>query len=651
MSVGTAGASAQGVPADTAVMSVRELETVTVRAAAPRRMLRTSTDGAIDIQAALLGEQVTLLGSADPLAVVRSLPAVTTAAELQGTLSVRGSSTDDNLFTADGARVVAPLHMLGLFSAFNPAYYRTYTFRAGRVPMTVGPLTAGQFAASGGMAPDTVLNGTAAVGLIESHAAVRVPLARSLSVSAGIRHTYLDALFPRLLTLDDSRLRYGFTDLNAAVTWAVNARDTIRVAYFGNRDRLDIDNDVNGAKDGHLGWRNHAASATWRHDAMETVLSLASFRNTFRLTEGGRLLDLPSGLDEYRAAVTAPAGRLVVVVADITHRRVTGQNGYGRSAAWEYSAAAELRLPLSARLTLAAGLRLAGYHNGAYRLWRPQPRIEVSADLGRGFSVYIGGSRRVRFDRLVEESTAGLPADFWVQADRSVAPSDVYSAEAGVRGALGATGIVAGVELYARRMRHTMEWGGALVDLASPSYDPCADILDGRGYAAGVELSLMRQAGRVRGRISYSYSVSRVRIDRFGDAYVPSSHDRPHDLTVSLAANPWRPLTLSAAYTLASGTPYTRAKYGYMIGENLICEYFPHNSSRLPAYSRLDLAAAYTFRASRRLRHTVTISVYNATASRNVLFRFTSYSAADGIRQRESVMKAVIPSVTYTLEF
>ncbi len=45
------------------------------------------------------------------------------------------------------------------------------------------------------------------------------------------------------------------------------------------------------------------------------------------------------------------------------------------------------------------------------------------------------------------------------------------------------------------------------------------------------------------------------------------------------------------------------------------------------------------------------ISVYNALASHNVLFRYTSYTLDKGIQQRESVMKAVIPSVAYTITF
>lgn len=641
---------AEGAEPVDSVDAARELDVVTVTALAPRKVLRIGADGTIGINAAQLGEHVTLMGSADPLAIVRSLPSVATANDLQATVNVRGTSTGENLFIADNARIVNPLHMLGLFSAFNPAFYRSYSFRAGRVPSHVGSLTSALFCAHTPMVPDTVFSGSVSIGLIESHGAVRVPVGRRFSIAAGLRQTYLNTVFPDLLKLDESRLGYDFTDINITAVGQLTGCDALRLSYFGNRDRLTVDNDVNGSKDGRLGWSNSAVSATWLHGGITTYVAYSDYSNMFDLNEGGRQLHLPSYFREFKAATTLPLGRLTIG-ADISHRRVSGQNGFGRAVSMEYNLASEYNLPVGKRCRLIAGLRLAAYQSGASHYWRPQPRVEFMVDLGRGYGAYAAAGRRVMFDRLIEETTAGLPADYRALAGDGVRPGDVCEAEAGVTGVIGESGVTFSTEVYARRMRHAVEWGGSLIDLASPDYNPYIDILDGRGYAAGISLTAMRQIGRVRGRVGYNYGISRVRISRYGDGYCPSAHDRPHDLTASVNYNPIPSLTFSASYTYASGTPYTRAKYGYMIGENLICEYFPHNSSRLPDYKRLDVAVSWRLRQRERYSHTFNISVYNALASRNVLFRFVSYSAESGIQQRESVMKTVIPSVSYTFSF
>ena len=141
MSAGVFLQSAGTTPADSLDTAVHELQMITVSSSVSRRLLKMERDGAVDLLANHLGEQVTFLGGGDPLAVVRSLPSVATANDLQATVNVRGAATGDNLFCADNARVVNPLHMLGLFSAFNPAYYQGYTFRAGRVPSVIGSLT------------------------------------------------------------------------------------------------------------------------------------------------------------------------------------------------------------------------------------------------------------------------------------------------------------------------------------------------------------------------------------------------------------------------------------------------------------------------------------------------------------------------------
>ncbi len=633
------------VAADSIYGSLHE---VTVTTVGPRRLLRESPDGTLGIDGRMLGEQVTFLGSGDPLAVTRSLPAVSTSNDLQAAYAVRGGSTGDNLLESDGARIVNPLHMLGLFSAFNPSYYRSYGFSAARVAAEVPSLTGARFTAESGLVPDSVAAGSVTAGIIESHGALRLPLWRGASAAIGLRQTYLDFLFPDLLTLGSSRLGYGFTDINAAIV-SVAGADTLRLSGFGNHDRMSVRNRKNGSKDGALGRGNLAVSAAWHRPGMRVSLAYSGYSGSFSLEEGGRRIDLPSRLRQFTAGVSCRAGAFTLG-GDAGYRYVSGQNGFGRACSGEANLAADYRLALpSAGIRLDAGLRVALYGCGAYRVVRPLPSLAVDYTIGDRYVIYAGARRRMRFDRLVEETTAGLPADFWICAGEGLPAEDVYSAEIGARGNVPGTGILVSIEGYGRLSRHTAEFGGSLLDLASADYNPLTALYFGRGRAAGISLTALRQTGRIRGQISYNYGISRTRIAHFGTASFPSAHDRPHDLNVRLNWTIMRGVDISATFTYATGLPCTLPKYGYMIGENLICEYYPHNSSRLPAYRRLDVAATYAWGGL--ARHKINLSVYNAAASRNLLFSYHTYSPELGIYRRESVMKAVIPSVAYTFEF
>ncbi|MDE5641956.1 MAG: TonB-dependent receptor [Muribaculaceae bacterium] len=635
-------------PADS-IPEPEQLQQVEVRATAPRRLLRHDSGGRTLIDAAHLGEQASFMGAPDAVALLRTLPAVATAAELQASFDVRGSGTGSSLFMADGVRVINPMHMLGLYSAFNPAYYRNYSFRAGRIPATEPSVTAGVFSAVSVQQPDTVCSGSVTLGLIESHGAVSLPLWRGASLALGARTTYLDKVFPQLLTLGGSRLGYRFSDVDVSLTARTAGEGVLHVSFFGDADRLLMTSDKQGSKAGEFGWRNMAGGVGWTGRRLRLQAGVSRYSNTFGMEQGGFDLSLPSSMTQLSLSALVAAGDFTLG-ADGAYRYCSGQNGHGGGRSGEFSLAAEWMRELSPQLRLEAGLRLSAYVCGGYRTFLPLPRAAVVYRPDDAVELFAAYGRRTRFDRLVEESANGLPADFWTCATAALPPEQSHDFEAGAAAFIPGTGIRCSVEGYYRLLRDCAEFTGSLLNLASDAYNPLDDLSAGRGYACGLSLAAMRQSGSLRWRLSYNYGHTRLRLDRYGREYFPSAHDRPHDLNLSLGWSLWRGLTLSASYTLASGTPYTAARYGYMIGENLICEYYPHNSSRLPDYHRLDLSATYRF-GSGQLRHAVNLSVYNALANHNVLMRYYSYSVIGGIERMESVMKSVIPSVMYTLSF
>ena len=643
-------------PADT-VGKPLLLDDIIVVSTGPRRILKTDRDGAIRIDGQMLAEAPAALAVPDPVALINSLPAVATPNELQATISVRGGNPGDNRFSADGARVVNPMHLLGIFSTYNPSFYKDYTFRAGRIPATVPSKTGGEFAAYSAQEPDSVLSGAVTIGLIESHFALNIPVGSKVSVMAGARRTYLNEIFPDILTLGNSKLKYSFTDFNLSAVARVKG-DIVKISFLGNRDDMSATIRANGSKDGSFGWKNVAASSSWFHRNMETTLSYSHFDNSFYLTEGSRTLNLPSSLSEVTAAWLWNINRHWKVESDLSIRTTSGQynrdlgpapSGRSRTATeWNVGADYLLR---HGRLNLDAGARLSSYFSRGYNRVVPQPRLSLTWEASDAANPFVSYSRTAQFERLIQESTGGLPADFISNCSRELPARVIDNFEIGAAGVIPGVYIAYTLEGYYRRSNHAGEFLGSLLDLTNGDYNPISDFADGKGYSLGLSAMLMRQFGKVRGRVSYNLGKSRVRIPRIGTDWMPSNSDRLHDLSATLTWEPLRHLTLSATFTHATGLPFTRAKFGYILGENLICEYFPHNSSRLPAYNRLDIGAGYRFKGRHGLGHAFQLSIYNTLANRNVLFQYTSYTVSEGIVLKESVMKTVIPSISYTLSF
>lgn len=630
------------------------LSEVSVIAVGARKAVFRETDGALVLDARLLGENATIAGANDPISFLHTLPAVGTNGELNASLNVRGSNNGANTFLINGTRIVNPMHMFGIYSTFNSSFFSRYTFYPSRISAVRPNTAAAMFEALSPDSPAEKLSGEISVGVLESHGTFHLPLFnRKGLLSIGGRITYLSLLFPDILKLGNSYLKYGFGDCNLSYTHFLDNRSKISATFFLSDDNLETLVRHDGSKDGDCGWGNLSTNLRWSNSSTEIILGLSTFHNRFYIAEAGRELNLPSSLKEIYAEGIRHLGEFTVET-DVVWRFTSGQynvavmkeDGSRSSNAVEWNFAGSWKHEFPFGLSINAGIRNTVYANGDYLRYFPMPRVDLGYRCGGFVQINFSAGRYMRFDHIVEESTTGMPVDYYINSSERESPEDTRTVELGVSGTIPGLWIEFSIEGYYKRLRHYGEFAGSILDMLNPSYNPLSDLMDGRGYSCGISVFFARQFGPLRGRIGYNLGKSRLKFDRYGDSYFPSSHDRLHDLSMAIIWNPLRFMTIGATFTHATGIPYTKVKYGYIMAENLICEYYPHNSSRLPSYNRLDASASITLN-----RHRITVSIYNILANRNVLFRYHSFYLSQGVVKRESVMKSVIPSLSYSFLF
>lgn len=639
-------------------LCVDSLMEITVVGAGPVKAISQKEDGATVVYRRGLSDAPSFMGGNDVVGLLRTMPAVATNNDLQASINVKGYVSGANAYYADGMRIVNPLHLLGFYSAFNPSFFNSYDFRSGFIP-SVTPNTSGVFLeALTQPATTDNITGEASVGLIESHCAADIPIVRDkLHVAAGGRLAYPSKVFPDLLKLGTSSLDYGFWDANLAVTVRLSESDMLKVTAFADRDNTNVEDSRQGAKEGFFRWSNIASGIAWRHHNMSTRAFWTRYRNKLFLNQGGRTIDLPSGLDQMTLAFSQPIFRGWHIEADVNWRRTLGQyneslsgkNGIGPANAVEINAAVDWEHSFNEKIILKSGIRFSEYITSGYHSFEPQPRVSFIFKPCDKYFVSVACQRLVRFDRLIETSSGGLPSDFWLTANQDIPTDIVNSFEICAGGRIPGIGGTFRVEAYVKRIQHATDYTGSVMDMLSPSFQALAKIIDAQGWSRGCLISIMRQFGKIRGRLGYNIGRATLKNPYFGGNPYPASYDRLHDLSATIIWQPIQPLQLSATYIYATGLPYTQAKYGYMIGENIICEYFPHNSSRLPDYKRLDVSASWHYTNRYGLTQKVTLSVYNALGNKNVLFRYQKYSVSEGISQSSSVMKMIIPSITYSI--
>lgn len=638
------------LPADTAVYPAEvTLEELTVRASSASLPVRGIDRGEFRLNASALTSLPSLAGHPDPIRAMQALPAVTTNSELVSGIFVQGCDNSMNATMADGARIINPQHMLGLFSVFNTPHFREYELL--QMPVEpVAPMVAGAVVtASSPQRPDSVFYGTLSAGLIDSQATLCIPLARGHALSLSGRVTYTGLLFGEMLKLDGNSLGYGFQDYNLTYTGRLHDGWNMKGSLYAGFDRASLTDD---AYDSHntFGWHNIAGAFTLSGHGWTHTVRASGYANRFSLNQGDEIVSLPSSVTLIGYEGSRTAGRWTFA-ADV---QTTGCAPQRSPRRW------------SGEGSLTAGLAFGGPDSfsgeavisatvygvpGFIRVY-PRPRLSLSWSPLTWCTLSLKGGMYLQTLNLVAESTSGLPTDFWISASRRFRPLRSEGAVFSASGHIGGAGVDYVVQGYMRHIEGAPEYDGALLNLVNTDYDPLSDVRLSSGYTWGLSLMAVKRLGPASLSVCYNLGFSRMHFPDFPEAgRFPSAHDRRHDLKINGAVALGHRWSVSASFALASGYPFTEAAYGYMIGENLICEYYPHNSSRLPMYSRLDLGAKFIIWEGRHTSQSLSLSVYNALCHKNVLFTYVKYSPTQGIHHRDMALRLIIPSLSYTITF
>jgi hypothetical protein len=260
---------------------------------------------------------------------------------------------------------------------------------------------------------------------------------------------------------------------------------------------------------------------------------------------------------------------------------------------------AERSWNIAERLGVRSGLRLeasdALANAGPVRL---SPRLSARFSASPEFALSAGVSRVYQYTQAVAPGGVYLASlastDVWLVAGPAVPAVKSDIATAGIETWL-APGRVVTVNGFGRRATG--------VTAADPRPGRVYDRLtfvDGDNNAYGVELSVRQITGRLTG--SASYTLSRSDMRAAGLRY-PASADRRHVLSATLLMRATKALRMGAAFTAASGVPFTRtiatatecaaepgcdpAKLPWMSA--------PH-AERAPTFASLDLLLDYTVR-------------------------------------------------------
>lgn len=646
------------------------------------------------------------LGEPDLVKSIQRLPGVTTVGEAASGFNVRGGSVDQNLILYDGIPVFNSAHVFGFFSAFNPDGISDVNFYRGGIPAEYGGRSSSvlNIRSKDGDFEDWHFKG--GIGLITSNLHVNGPLVKSkTSLSTSVRSTYSDWLVHSIRTdyADLTNSTVQFYDASAKVSHLFNNDAKLSVTAYASNDAFRLVGDTT------YQWNNYQLSAKYNrqfspqfsgefvagtssygydvfNDDSETASKL-SFRILTNTLKAGFLLN--NGAHTYSfgwnwqlyhiqpGAVSPNSAQSNVDPFDLD-RQVALENAFYASDLWKLNA--KTRLEYGVRLPVFTSFgksTIYEYTSGqpketnsisdtlGYGSWQPskayiglEPRASLIYQLNANTSLKFGYNTIFQYLHLVSNSTAVTPVDIWQPSGRHFKPQRADQLSLGLGWDQPSGMYSLSSEVFYKNIANLLDFKDGAKLVLNETLE--TDLLQGKGYAYGAEVSLSKNTGILSGGVNYTFSRSFRKIDgdfrsetiNSGERY-PSNFDQPHIANLDLQWIISRRVSVSGNFTYHSGRPVTIPLAAIQVEGQPLAYFSGRNQYRIPDYHRLDLALVIegNYKRDQKWQGTWVFSLYNVYARKNPYSIFFSQNS-DGVLQpyQLAIIGTVLPSISYNLK-
>ncbi len=646
-----------------------------------------------------------LLGEVDVVRSMLLLPGVTSVGEGSGGFNVRGGDVGQNLVLLDGLPIFNTSHFFGFFSTFHPDMIDNATLHRGGIPAEFGGRLSSVLEVTLKEGNAEKFKGKGGIGLVASRLGLEGPLFnKNGTFHLGGRTTYSDWMLRQIPDEQVKNSAASFYDVTLKATQRFGANNKVSLTAYHSDDSFRFDQDTSYA------YGQWAAALKWNTKVADGLfldvwagISHYGFRienpvptDAYRLNASFQSASVKADFLQQLSGITLKYGvqyeRLKFAAGDLTTTsgsssiipiKVQPEQGESTSAhfsiekefgaRWKVSTG--LRYTLYRQLgegrefTYAAGRPLRDaeitdtvrYAQGETMAFyqAPEPRVSVRYSLTGKSSLKFGYQYMRQYNHLISNSTAVTPIDFWKSSSDFLAPQGAHQVSAGYFTTLKG-GISFSSEVYYKTTEELIEYKNGAKLLLNQRIEE--DLVQGKGRAYGLELSLRKDNGRFTGWINYSLSkaerlvngpTSEETVSR--GKWYPSDFDRRHVLNVVANYKLSRRWSVSGNFVFNSGRPYTKPDYQYF-HEGISVPFFSErNQGRIPPIHRLDVAITLlgNHRKSKLLAGNWIFSVYNLYGRKNPYSVF--YGLLDGQQSLAAYRLAVFgrpfPSLTYSFEF
>jgi hypothetical protein len=288
----------------------------------------------------------------------------------------------------------------------------------------------------------------------------------------------------------------------------------------------------------------------------------------------------------------------------------------------------------------------------------PEIRISMKYELSNNSSVKFSYNTLQQYIHMLSNTTAISPTDIWKLSDPNIQPQTGDQFSVGYYKNLKNNTIETSVEVYYKNINHYLDYkSGASLVL---NHHIETEVLNSKGKAYGIELLVKKNAGKLNGWLSYTFSRTFLKTDdpTAGEAvnkgsYYPADFDKPH--SVNLIANYQfsHRISLSGNLVYSTGRPITLPLATFNISGATSLYYSDRNQYRIPDYFRSDVSVNLdgNHKIKQKIHSSWSLGIYNLTARQNAYSVYFINTGGHVQGYQLSIFGSIIPFITYNLKF
>ena len=529
------------------------------------------------------------------------------------------------------------------------------------------------------------------------------------------RRSYADVFLPLSSDTTINRNKLYFYDLNFRSNYRLSSKDRIFLSGYFGRDKIDVPNGFGntwGNITSTLRW-NHLFSPKLFMN-LSAIYSNYDYEitfypgNSFKWNSSLSNVNIKADFDYYlgeKHKVKFGLGSILYQfnpgnISPLSANSTINATNYKNKKATENYVYAQDDYRITNRLTVMYGLRISQfaqlandsipiYENGKAVVFNPtinnyergevtsyknnvknailnnsfgfEPRLSLNYQVNDASSIKLGYNRMYQYIHLLSTATSPTPLDIYTPSSSFIKPQIADQIATGYFRNFKDNTYEFSVEAYYKWMQNQFDF----IDGASPllNNSPENIILNGDARSYGVEFMVKKSEGRFTGWVSYTLSKAERRTPGVdggsginNGAYYSTNYDKPHNIAITGNYKISEKWSISANFIYQSGRPATYPESKYTFNGLSIPEYSERNAHRLPDYHRLDIAATFKGKQTKRWKSQWIFgiyNVYNRQNAANITFKETLTNGSEtGLgtgnnKAYKLTYFGIVPSISY----